>query len=678
MERGREICRLGLQKQVSDSSSGEFSDIAQLNRGCAINNDQEHVCADGDSPLAGISLLQADRSCGIDVEGYIRCAGEDLQGMVSGAPTDSGYVQVVMGLYVACALDREGYATCWGGRNWAPDIPFVMLDSQHYSTCGLTADGDIRCWDESFNTVSLFEGDFVYFSSWDGIVCGVEEDGTAECNSTDIAPTVCLTLEDNDNDGMIACDGDCNDNDPLTFLGADDSFGDGIDQDCDGADGTDADGDGFTDVQLGGSDCDDSDPTRNTDTDADGVCDVDDPDDDDDGVFDPYDDFPFDGSESVDSDGDGVGDNSDDFPFDPTETTDTDEDGIGNNADDDDDNDGLADDDDPLPLDAAEVFDNDNDGIGDNADDDDDNDGTLDDDDDFPFDSAETTDSDGDGVGDNADAFPVDICAAFDTDGDGRPDVVSCGETALVVDNDDDGDGVSDEHDPFPLDGTEYVDSDGDGVGDNSDDFPFDPTETTDSDGDGLGDNVDCYDDLLDLLLNCTDSDNDGYPAEQNDCDDNDPNSTIVDDDADCDGVVTPEDCDDTDPQLGLISEDEDCNGVLDIDEVVEMIVIYSGSPKAFWHDTDPSYSDRLDDEKLTTYGISLNGEYAYSTDGTVKEIVISNTIGFYSASLTYFYESVSSSVEQPIVLPADGTEIDLPPFAFTAVGLELISISSE
>lgn len=92
------------------------------------------------------------------------------------------------------------------------------------------------------------------------------------------------------------------------------------------------------------------------DTDKDGIADVDDPDDDNDGVLDSQDAFPLDKNESVDTDGDKV----------------------GNNADLDDDGDDAPDDKDAFPLDKTESVDFDGDGIGDNADTDDDNDGVPD------------------------------------------------------------------------------------------------------------------------------------------------------------------------------------------------------------------------------------------------------------------------------------------------------------
>ena len=148
----------------------------------------------------------------------------------------------------------------------------------------------------------------------------------------------------------------------------------------------------------------------------------------------------------ADDDNDGVLDTEDIFPYDATESGDADGDGIGDNADADDDNDGVLDAVDVFPYDPTESGDADGDGIGDNADADDDNDGVLDAADDFPKDSTETTDTDEDGIGDNADT-------------------------------DDDNDGVLDVADAFPLDATESVDADGDNVGDNVD---------RDDDNDGL------------------------------------------------------------------------------------------------------------------------------------------------------------------------------------------------
>ena len=88
-----------------------------------------------------------------------------------------------------------------------------------------------------------------------------------------------------DEDGFTVAEGDCDDADPTVHPGAADIPGDGIDQDCDGADAVDADGDTFP-TSL---DCDDNDPSVHPgaiDTPGDGI------------------DQDCDGADAVDADGD--------------------------------------------------------------------------------------------------------------------------------------------------------------------------------------------------------------------------------------------------------------------------------------------------------------------------------------------------------------------------------------
>jgi len=69
---------------------------------------------------------------------------------------------------------------------------------------------------------------------------------------------------DNDNDGYSKDDGDCDDSDPNISPTAADIVGDGVDQNCDGVDGTDGDGDGEPSEASGGGDCDDTDASAIT------------------------------------------------------------------------------------------------------------------------------------------------------------------------------------------------------------------------------------------------------------------------------------------------------------------------------------------------------------------------------------------------------------------------------
>ncbi len=66
---------------------------------------------------------------------------------------------------------------------------------------------------------------------------------------------------------------------------------------------------------------------------------------------------------------------------------------------------------------------------------------------------------------------------------------------------------------------------------------------------------------LLSVLLACSQTDNaDDHGAHCN----QDPEASLVADDADCDGVLTVDDCDDTDPET---VNDMDCDGVLTVDD---------------------------------------------------------------------------------------------------------------
>jgi len=71
-------------------------------------------------------------------------------------------------------------------------------------------------------------------------------------------------LTDGDGDGWDF-DEDCDDENPAVNPDATDIVGDSVDQNCDGTDGTDYDGDGAASIASGGDDCDDLDAARSPD-----------------------------------------------------------------------------------------------------------------------------------------------------------------------------------------------------------------------------------------------------------------------------------------------------------------------------------------------------------------------------------------------------------------------------
>jgi len=208
---------------------------------------------------------------------------------------------------------------------------------------------------------------------------------------------------DFDNDGVDDAD-DCAPEDASIYPGAQDPYGDGIDQDCDGVDGLDADGDGYA---VQGDDCDDLNAEINPD--ATEIC-----------------------GNGDDEDCDGL-----------TDDADPDCQGDDDDAVDDDDDSGQPDDDDVLDDDDSSLSDDDD--VVDDDDDVVDDDDMLDDDDSSTDDDDSSTDDDDIGPDD-------DDSAAVDADGDG---------VAADLDCDDSDPGV------FPLAGDTHgdgVDSDCDGI----------------------------------------------------------------------------------------------------------------------------------------------------------------------------------------------------------------------
>ncbi len=376
--------------------------------------------------------------------------------------------------------------------------------------------------------------------------------------------------------GYVGDDTDCDDSDPLTNPAAIDDALDGIDQNCDGLPGVDADLDGQASAATGGSDCDDTDPTiylgapetayDTVDQDCDGsdLCDVDT-----DGYADPLcggldcddtdalvqEDWYF-----ADSDGDGSGDagapGSWCVPSDPSDVLD--------NADCDDGDPSFY----PGAPDLVDGFDQNCDGIpGVDAD----------------GDSNASVASGGD---DCDDGDPLTYSGApdyvpnlVDNNCDGIPGVDADGDLfASALSGGDD----CDDADPGQFPGaTEFCndeDDDCDGIADNN--TPIDRVDFyLDWDGDGYGD-------LAAPTLGCDPPS--GYVVEPTDCDDTDPlvHPGVLDDgtggDPNCDGVpgvdadgdgqaseaTLGDDCDDADPltflgasEIPYDGVDQDCSG---------------------------------------------------------------------------------------------------------------------
>ncbi len=336
---------------------------------------------------------------------------------------------------------------------------------------------------------------------------------------------------DPDGDGIAGAADNCPE---VPNPGQEDEDGDGLGDVCDTC--TDTDGDGFGDPGFPANTCpEDNCPAvanpGQEDFDGDGSGDACDPDDDNDTVPDGEDDDPFDAFVCADADADGCDDCTSGLDDPANDGTDTDSDGLCDLGDPDDDNDTVPDGEDADPLNAFvcrdvdldgcddcnsgvddvanDGVDADGDGQCDVGDSDDDNDGVPDSQDDDPFDPFVCRDTDADGCDDCVSGFDDPANDGGDFDADGLCD---------AGDPDDDNDGLADADealfgtDPFDpdtdfdglLDGTEVdtaagtgcpdplnPDSDGDTLSDGDEVAGGTDPCDEDSDGDGLPDNVD-------------------------------------------------------------------------------------------------------------------------------------------------------------------------------------------
>ncbi len=222
-----------------------------------------------------------------------------------------------------------------------------------------------------------------------------------------------IVLQDFDGDGSLDAD-DCQPSDPLIHPGAEDEYGDGIDQNCDGVDGNavDLDGDGYTNAV----DCDDDNPD----------------------IHPGAEDEPGDGIDSncdgvdgiaVDEDGDGYSNAVDCNDSDPSiypGAADPEGDGVDQNCDG---VDGVA----PTGDDDDDTAGDDDDSAGDDDDStgDDDDDTAVGDDDDAAGDDDDSAGDDDDSAGDDEDSAGDDDDSASDDD-DSAGDDDDSASSALV------------------------------------------------------------------------------------------------------------------------------------------------------------------------------------------------------------------------------------------------------
>ena len=85
----------------------------------------------------------------------------------------------------SCALDVNGYATCWGidwgGRLEAPEVAFSMISIGRAHGCGINLQGEILCWGDLYLIDPVPTGTYVGVSSGSDYSCAWDSSGNVTC-----------------------------------------------------------------------------------------------------------------------------------------------------------------------------------------------------------------------------------------------------------------------------------------------------------------------------------------------------------------------------------------------------------------------------------------------------------------------------------------------------------------
>ncbi|HSD17582.1 MAG TPA: putative Ig domain-containing protein [Thermomonas sp.] len=101
----------------------------------------------------------------------------------------SQVVAVSSGVYHSCGLQADGGVRCWGDNTYGQagyhaDGPYLAVSSGGYHSCGLKSDGSVRCWGNNGYgqaSVPAGAGPFVSVSAGGWQSCGLKADGSVRC-----------------------------------------------------------------------------------------------------------------------------------------------------------------------------------------------------------------------------------------------------------------------------------------------------------------------------------------------------------------------------------------------------------------------------------------------------------------------------------------------------------------
>lgn len=152
-----ELLCWGQGEDVTEAPTGIFRDVDVLGYGgCALDEAGYASCwpayvrdfVPSDLPFDSFSDGKSGACTLTDRRVDCYCNWDDCQIRY---PPSGQFASIATGMDHACALDRDGVPTCWGGGAGYTAVPpegvrFATLSAGDEHTCGITLDGDIRCW----------------------------------------------------------------------------------------------------------------------------------------------------------------------------------------------------------------------------------------------------------------------------------------------------------------------------------------------------------------------------------------------------------------------------------------------------------------------------------------------------------------------------------------------------
>lgn len=120
-------------------------------------------------------------TCGLRLDGSVRCWGYNWGGVASAPPTDH-FTKIAAGYFGACGLRSDGSAVCWGddseSESQVPAGAFTDI-AVGGTVCAIRSDKTVSCWGGL--TVDAPSGTFAALSAGRSHICGLREDGTVAC-----------------------------------------------------------------------------------------------------------------------------------------------------------------------------------------------------------------------------------------------------------------------------------------------------------------------------------------------------------------------------------------------------------------------------------------------------------------------------------------------------------------